>query len=470
MGVGHWELDYRAAVFHKTVDCNPFVNHIKPHFKQKALLLVNDVEEVLIAGGTRSGKSVGVLMAAAQYVEVPGYHAIIIRRSYPELEQPGGFIPLSREWWDGKADWNPEQKRWTFPSGATITFGHMDNDDGVQKYQGGGYSFVCFDEVTWHTEYRYTFMFSRLTKKTEGPLRDVPVRMRATANPNGRYMDWVKKRFVNPKTRHPGTLFIPAVVGDNPSVDAAQVEKSLGNTSRLMREQMLFGNWDAVESGQFQKAWLKYYYRDDAGFIITPYGERFLPEEQPRWQTCDPAAGLTESADDFVVSTWCLSPKANVVWLSCFMGHYTIMEQVKHCQHLYRRWNPQFFAVEEVLNQRALAQILRESVDPPMVVKSVNPRRKKKSERAIPAFSLASTGRLLLPEDDRAFPLDIVESQLLSFTGEQGNRDDACDSLFYSAEVLVDVMAYGGNYSPESMLPTTYKMFSKPRGNYPMLT
>jgi len=395
-------------------------------------------------------------MAAAQYVQVPGYSALILRKSFPELEQAGGFIPLSKEWWSGKADWNARSYTWTFPSGATIRFGHIDHDDGVEQYAGGAYQFICYDEVTWHTEFRYTFMFSRFTKMTTGPLARVPVRMRATANPNGKHSQWVKKRFVDPKTRKATAIFIPALVQDNPSVDASQVEESLGHTSELTRKQLLYGNWDAVESGQFKKEWFRWYRRDDNGFVVTEYGERFLPEMQQRWQTVDPAAGLSADADNSVIATWCLSPKGNLIWLDCIIGKFEILDLVDECQRAYKKWKPQFMTVEEVLSQKALAQILRRSLNPAMVIRSVNPRGQDKATRAVPAFFLASTGRLLFPEDNRNFPLDQIEGELLSFTGEKGGSDDTVDVLSYSVQVMSEVSQFFGGGANAKFVPTFY--------------
>ena len=56
-----------------------------PTPKQAAFLLLDDVKEVLYGGAASGGKSVGQLMAALQYVDVPGYSAILFRRTYSDL-------------------------------------------------------------------------------------------------------------------------------------------------------------------------------------------------------------------------------------------------------------------------------------------------------------------------------------------------------------------------------------------------
>jgi hypothetical protein len=79
-----------------------------------------------------------------------------------------------------------------------------------------------------------------------------------------------------------------------------------------------------------------------------------------------------------------------------------------------------------------------------MVVTGVNPGGKKKAERSIPSIHLVGSGRLYLPEDDRSFPLEDVEGELLRFTGEDGGEDARADSLFYSVQMLNHVQQFTG--------------------------
>ncbi len=356
-------------------------------------------------------------MGAAQYIHDPGYHALILRRTYKQLAKAESILNVSKEWWHGKAKWNGDTYTWTFPSGATVEFGHMDGPNDHLNYQGAVFQFVCYDELTqWGDETQYTFLFTRQRR----PLgSDLPIRMRATSNPGGPGMEWVKKRFIDPKTRRTDAHFIPARLDDNPNLDRQEYIASMGQVDPITRAQMLEGDWNAVKGGRFLREWFRYYRRDEDYVVLYDENnkeiERFIPERQPRWMTCDPAAGTSDAADHFVLSTFCLSPKANMVWLDCHRARYEIPEQVAVVERLYRRYQPQFIAVEEVLNQRALAQLLRRSTSPPMVVHSVTPLGKKKIERATPAIVFVSTGRLFLPEDNRAFPLEDVEGELIRF-------------------------------------------------------
>jgi hypothetical protein len=56
----------------------------KPHPRQAAFLLL-DGREAMYGGSAGGGKSVALLMGALQYVDCPGYHALILRRTFAQL-------------------------------------------------------------------------------------------------------------------------------------------------------------------------------------------------------------------------------------------------------------------------------------------------------------------------------------------------------------------------------------------------
>ncbi len=50
--------------------------------------------EALYGGAAGGGKSFALLMAALQYVSVPGYNALLLRRTYRDLQQPEALIDI----------------------------------------------------------------------------------------------------------------------------------------------------------------------------------------------------------------------------------------------------------------------------------------------------------------------------------------------------------------------------------------
>lgn len=105
--------------------------------------------EAFYGGAAGGGKSEALLMGAAMYVEVPNYSALLLRRTFADLSQPGALISRSHEWWDGtQARWHEGRKEWLFPSGAKIRFGYMDTFNDKKNYYGAEYQYVGFDEAT----------------------------------------------------------------------------------------------------------------------------------------------------------------------------------------------------------------------------------------------------------------------------------------------------------------------------------
>ncbi len=226
-----------------------------PTPKQAAFLLLDDVKEVLYGGAASGGKSVGQLMAALQYVDVPGYSAILFRRTYSDLALPGALMEMARRWLNPyiatkEVHWSEKNKVYTFPSGATLSFGYLESEHDCERYQGAEFQYIGIDECTHISPTNYRYMFSRLRKTVDIP---VPLRFRATCNPGGMYGDWYFERFfLNKENR----VFIPAGIYDNPYVDTEDYIESLNELDPVTREQLLNGNWQVHEAGEmFSREW-----------------------------------------------------------------------------------------------------------------------------------------------------------------------------------------------------------------------
>jgi predicted phage terminase large subunit-like protein len=219
---------------------------------------------VLFGGAAGPGKSTALLMAALEHVDVPGYAAIIFRRTHAELKLPGGIIPKSLEWLGGPAaQWNGSDYRWTFPSGATLTFGYLGGMRDVGRYQSSEYNLIAFDELTQFDEATYRYMLSRIRR---GRGSGVPSRVRAASNPGGIGHEWVKRLFIT-EGASAGRRYIPATLDDNPHLDVEDYLPRLEQLDPHTREQLLRGDWDAVPDGEFfRRAW----WTDPARLRIVP--------------------------------------------------------------------------------------------------------------------------------------------------------------------------------------------------------
>lgn len=221
-----------------------------PTPKQRAFLLMNDTKEILYGGAAGGGKSVAQLMAALQFVDVPGYSAILFRRTYADLSLPGALIDMSKQWLMPFVDtkevkWSEKEKQYIFPSGATLNFGYLESDNDCYRYQGAEFQFIGMDECTHISPSNYRYMFSRLRKPKS---LQVPLRFRATCNPGGQYGEYYYQRFFV-EGKENGRIFIGAGLNDNPYLDAEAYRESLQELDPIEREQLLNGNWEIKAAG-----------------------------------------------------------------------------------------------------------------------------------------------------------------------------------------------------------------------------
>ena len=232
----------------------------EPTEKQQQFLAL-DCREAIYGGAAGGGKSDALLMAALQYVHVPGYHALLLRRTFADLALPESLMARAAEWLTPtSAKWHDLSKTWVFPSGATLTFGYLEIEKQKYRYQGPQFHFVGWDELTQFTETMYRYLFSRLRRmKTSS----IPIRMRSASNPGGEGHEWVKQRFEIPDQRiegmhvsSTGRVFVPARIADNPHLDEDEYNESLAELPAVERQQLMLGDWAVRPEGKlFHRSW-----------------------------------------------------------------------------------------------------------------------------------------------------------------------------------------------------------------------
>jgi predicted phage terminase large subunit-like protein len=232
-----------------------------PTPKQLAFLVCPRIE-VFFGGAAGPGKTEALLMGALQMVDRPRYSALLLRRTFRQLNQSNSIMNRARQWLaNSDAVWREADKRFIFPSGATVTFGNLDSEDDVYQYDSSEFQYVGFDELTSFSERQYTYLFSRLRTTNDNP---VPLRMRSASNPGNRGHDWVKARFIfgqppEALQREFATrFFLPARIADNPHIRSGEYLASLANLDAVRRRQLLDGDWEVMPSGNlFRREWFE---------------------------------------------------------------------------------------------------------------------------------------------------------------------------------------------------------------------
>ena len=218
----------------------------EPSITQNVFLRTYSIE-ALFGGAAGGGKSSALLMSALQYVEVPGYSAILFRKTYADLSLPGALMDRFKAWisMHDEIHWNANSYVATFPSGARISFGYLNNTNDFLRYKGSEFQFIGMDEVTEIRESDYRYLFSRLRRPASGPLSEVPLRMRAASNPAP---NWVRQRFIV-EGKEQGRIFVPSKLTDNPGIDAESYRQALSALDPIERRRLEMGDWWATTLG-----------------------------------------------------------------------------------------------------------------------------------------------------------------------------------------------------------------------------
>src|SRR3990172_11136996 len=149
--------------------------------------------EVLMGGAAGGGKSDALLMEGLRQIHIPGYRAIMFRRTTKQLRR---LIDRAYEIFT-KAVRGVESTQggtvWTFPSGAKYILSHMEEEKNKYDHDGQEYQYIAFDELTSFTETQYLYLFSRC--RSSNP--KIRCYIRTSAMPIGVGVGWVKQRFID---------------------------------------------------------------------------------------------------------------------------------------------------------------------------------------------------------------------------------------------------------------------------------
>ena len=408
--------------------------------------------EVFFGGAAGGGKTLSLLAAALQFVETPGYSALLLRRTFPDLKKPGCLIPLSKLLLTGKASYNQTEKEWTFPSGAKLCFGYCDTDDDVYQYQGSQWSFIGVDELSQWNEWPYRYLFSRLRRPKNGPLAAIPIRMRASGNPGGKGHTFCKNRFIVPGC---GRLFVPSKIADNPHLDRLEYEQSLAELDPITRAQLLAGDWDAFEGGRFSADWFREWYAatDPQGVPRYYLGDTVIDGTgTTRWRdykdwpchlcwnfsVCDPACSEDDINDSTCILTCAVTPEQDILCLDVFRKQLPIDKIVPEIARVVGEFSPQWVGIEDVGFQVGILKGAQKDSRIPAVM-PLSPEGKGKLVRATGAIIRAEAGQIFIPQRGKRFPwVEDFVAELVQFTGDedQDAHDDQVDCLAYAVQAL----------------------------------
>jgi hypothetical protein len=221
----------------------------------------NHAKNVLFGGAAGGSKSFGLRWHLYKWCrKIPGYEAILIRQSYPELESTHLLKMFKEQYILGDAKYKNGDRMMVFSNGSFIKAGHCESESDMGKYLSTEYDEIVFDEASTIRPRPLREISSRARSDAARP----EVRERGGAwvrygtNPGGVSALALKTLFITKdpdpsqvKKYHPEHYgFIRADIEDNPYLEDDYEEARLDALDPDRYEQLRHGNWD-VASGQF---------------------------------------------------------------------------------------------------------------------------------------------------------------------------------------------------------------------------
>lgn len=166
---------------------------------KQALFGEIDADVIIFGGAAGAGKTRALLtdFVRQEYIDNPDYRAVMFRRTYPEFTQAGGLVDESRKiYYPIKGTFIEKPSlEWRFPSGARVSFRHLQHEKTVHIYQGSQITRIGFDELTHFTQEQFFYLLSR-NRSVSG----IKPAVRATCNPDAdswvaSFISW----WINPK-------------------------------------------------------------------------------------------------------------------------------------------------------------------------------------------------------------------------------------------------------------------------------
>lgn len=136
----------------------------------------------IVIGGSAAGvgKTFALLLDPVRHIKRKGFTAVIFRRTTEQIRQSGGLWDTTYELYPLIKGKSKEQAReWIFPSGAKISFDHLQYEKDKISWQGSEIAYLGFDELTHFTKSQFFYLITR--QRTTCGIRP---HARATCNPD----------------------------------------------------------------------------------------------------------------------------------------------------------------------------------------------------------------------------------------------------------------------------------------------
>lgn len=437
--------------------------NIGPQPGPQTSFLSSSADITIYGGSAGAGKTFALLMEPLRSVLVPGFNAVLLRRTSKQITKVGGP-------WDESQNLYPlvggkpksTTLEWEFPSGAKIAMGHIEYEKDLDSWLGAQICLLLWDQLETFTERMFFYMLSR-NRSACG----VTPYVRATCNPDARcwlasFIGW----WINQDTGYPipersgvirwmvrlgrdvhwfdqrhqavefligreipvedaeespkSVTFIPATVDDNKIL----LKKDPGYKANLRalpkydQARLLGGNWkERPETGEFPFHWF-----DNQWF------EKWPLNPVVKTLVLDPSKGKDAKKGDYQSFIKLAVDQDDVLYVQADMKRRPIAQMVADGVDIYREFRPDAFGIEanawqDLLQPDFAEEFSKQGVLAPEAWLINNSVNKQVRIRRIGGY--LAHGRIRFKSDcpDTALLID----QLLDFP--EGSHDDGPDAL-----------------------------------------
>lgn len=428
-------------------------------------------------------------MAALQYADIPGYSALILRRTLVELKQNEALLDRASQWLRNakNAHYAADEHTYYFdtnwPDGspgpyAKLQFGYLGDYRVEERYQGAEFQFAAIDEAGhFENDHAPRYLFSRLRKKVcpvhklkkdhesgemipnyvdKCPMcqlyKSIPIRFRMSCNPGGPGHLWIKNRYQIEKElydikdektgdsvkrirwvgKNANKPFVPSSLKDNEYIDQRSYRQALQELDEVRKLQLEHGDWDASPDSRFKIQDARFYKTKGDFFVINGEGIE-CSKLKKIFMTADSAATVKEGPIDQDVTRNGPSHTVYSVW--------GLTHDYKLLWLYMKRMRAEIpvcvKALVEIYRTWKPAYVKMETnglgIGPAQLAIAyglnvvANPKSKDKIQNSINAQMRMKNGRIYFPEE--APWLKECMDEIFTWTGHPGMTDDIVDTL-----------------------------------------
>lgn len=235
---------------------------------QTILLAASNIHEIMYGGERGAAKSHGLLLDWLKFQSKHGDKAkgLFFRRKFTDIQdliQRANvlFADFNAKWTNA----TDKSATFAFPNGASLKFGHLNNDAAWTMYKGQEFTRLYVDEADEFPNFEPIQLLLASARSTAG----IPCCLRLSSNPGGIGNSWIKERYIDPmppytvlKSDEPDPvtgetttrtrMFIIGRLHENPLLNTPEYRRQIKESASTpaMYEAWAHGNYN-LQAGAF---------------------------------------------------------------------------------------------------------------------------------------------------------------------------------------------------------------------------